>query len=491
MKKRLVTATAGVSVVALLAAVLSLAGVILPQSQPTYAATGMVTTTKVSGITVQNQSATSDATVTIEFYAVDGTKQTSATISYVIPANTSKTWYSPNIPNLPNGFIGSAVVSSDQPVAAIVNTQTPSGIGTDPADPARVGTSSGVASPGTSAYLPQVMSNYAGPSPTQGWSSTIYAQNTISSTATVNAKILNAAGSVVYNQDHSVPAYSTKVLKLTELSGVGNNFVGSAVLTSLTPGAPLAVISNFYNIGTDASTAQFHSYNAMTTGATTLYVPRLVKDYYGYNSGLKVQNVDNAPTDVTVTYYIGGAQGVTQQATIQPNQAWGPYMGSESQLPAGLAGVSGSGSAVITSNGQRIVASINEDNRSLGRGVTYEAFAASQATNTVLLPQVTARFYGYSSGVQFQNVTDNTASGTVTLSSPSVTKVVNWELGPKQSKSIFAPDVDNLTDFNGAAIVTSNQPIVGIANLSFRGDKDPRYPALYGDSFTTYDGLNK
>jgi len=263
------------------------------------------------------------------------------------------------------------------------------------------------------------------------------------------------------------------------------------------------VVCNFYNASTDYTTAQFHSYNGFSGGATTLFVPRLVKDYYNYQSGLRVQNVHSTDsTQVTVTYYLGGATYQQTSPTLGPGQAWGPYLGIESQLPASMAGKSGSGSAIITSSGGvPIVATVNEDNRvdPAGRGITYNAFLSGEETTTVVFPQVTSKFYGYSSGIQIQNAGSGTATLGLAYSMSGRTDVVLTGISVAEGASwqLFTPNLDGIdptfndTDFNGSVVVTADKPIVGIANLSFRSDVDPRYGVNYGDSFTTYNGFNQ
>jgi len=54
-----------------------------------------------------------------------------------------------------------------------------------------------------------------------------------------------------------------------------------------------------------------------------------------------------------------------------------------------------------------------------------------------------------------------------------------------------AADPARALDFNGSMVVTANQPIVGIANMSSRTDVDTRFPTNYGDSFLQYNGVNK
>jgi hypothetical protein len=486
MLKKRVLALGGMIAVVLVVSVVALGLGILPRggAKLSFAANAAATNTRVSGITVQNQSAAATANVTIDFFQQDGTKLSAATITAQIAPGGQRTWYSPNIAGLPAGFMGSAVVTSDQPVTANVNTQTPSEIGTDPFDPARVGTSSGVITPSTKVYVTQILRNVA------GWNSTVFVQNAGAAAANVTFTPINAAGVSGTAIPATIAASAMKEFRQID-EPLGDNFNGSAVIES-TNGQPLAVVVNFFNSGLDASTAQFHSYNGMGSGGTKLYAPRIVKNYFGYNSGLKIQNID--PTGdavVTVTYFIGNSQ-VQQTHVIKTNQSAGAYLGAANQVPANLP--DGTGSATIVStNGKQILATINEDNRSLGRGVTYNAFVDGSQTSNILLPQVTSRYFGYSSGIQFQNVGAAAASGNIVLKMAGRNDIsIPFSVAPNQSFSYFAPNAQGgtLTGFNGSAVITSNQPIVGIANLSFRFDVDQSQLEKFGDTFTTYNGLN-
>lgn len=445
------------------------------------------TGTWVSGFTVLNQDAANVANVTIKFYWAEGTANAGVlahTLTSTIDAGKSKTWFTPSIAALPDGFIGSVVVESDKPVAAIINTQVPSGSGATTTNPNRVGTASGVLEPTLTQYATQLMKGY------YGWNSYVAVQNTSGDTASVTVNYIDASGSTVATNTQSLHPYSTYVFRQESEAGLPSSFSGSAKVVG---NKNIAVITNYYNSGVDNTTAQFHSYNGFGAGATKIYAPRIVKDYYGYQSGLKVQNVGGSPTTITVQYSFGGSNYVQVSPSIGPGQAWGPYMGTPSQVPE-LAGVAGSGSATFTSSGQPIVATINEDNRTEGRGVTYNGFLDGAATTGVLFPQVTSKYYGYCSGVQMQNVSGSAGTMTVVYSMAGRSDVVvsGVPIGAGQSWSQFLPSVAGMTsDFNGSAVVTCNQNIVGIANMSFRQDVDGRYGANYGDSFTTYNGINK
>ena len=87
-----------------------------------------------SGVSCVNFSS-SVATLQVNFYSDTGALV--GTINDSIPGDGNVLYWIPSRPEVPDSFIGSAVVSSDQPVACSVNTQTSSGT-------LRVGTSSGV-----------------------------------------------------------------------------------------------------------------------------------------------------------------------------------------------------------------------------------------------------------------------------------------------------------------------------------------------------------
>ncbi|MGC9397914.1 MAG: hypothetical protein ACP5HM_02125 [Anaerolineae bacterium] len=471
------------SIVAVLATVLLVSG-----------AYAFPTGTWVSGVTVANLSSDT-ATVNIKFYNQDG----SVALDYeggTISGNGSKTWYLPSaVSDLGDGFIGSAVVSADQQVAAIVNTQLPSGT-----DPARVGTSVGVNSPSEKVYATQVMKGY------YGWNSYCAVQNTGSSSVNVTATYYDSSGAVADTESANISGYASYIFDQSENSDLASGFNGSAQFEG-DADHPLAVVCNFYNSGDAADTSQFHSYNGLGAGGDTLYVPRVVKDYYNYQSGLKIQNIGSEALEVTVTYNIGGNTYTQDSPSIGVGQSWGPYMGDESQLPASMSGVSGSGSAIIEikspNANKAIIATVNEDNRvdPAGRGVTYAAALAADASDTLVFPQVTAEYYGYSSGIQVQKVTSGEVNCTASYSaSGNVSSFADGftltDASPSWSQ--FAPNASGMNagngndDYNGAVTINcTGGKVIGIANLSYRYDVDSRYGTLTGDSFTTARGIAK
>ncbi|MBM2810378.1 MAG: Ig domain protein group 1 domain protein [Chloroflexi bacterium] len=91
-----------------------------------------------SGIQIQNLSG-SDSSVTVRFRNTVGTVVATRTVSVV--GNSSVTVYLPEVPDLPDGFVGSAEITGTVPLAATVNTvRYTSPTAAQPSAPAPTGT---------------------------------------------------------------------------------------------------------------------------------------------------------------------------------------------------------------------------------------------------------------------------------------------------------------------------------------------------------------
>ena len=456
-----------------------------------------------SGITCTNLGSSATTLFQIVFYNSDAS---TVALSYDDPnpiaAGASRNYYTPSTPpGLPSPFIGSAVVSSDQQIACNVNTQVvSSGVGSS-SNPARVGTSSGVDSSrtSTSLFAPQVLKGLS------GWNSYIAVQNTESSAMTVNVSYIDRFGTAypAANESISIPAQSNHIFYQGDNTNLPSNFLGGATITS---SGEMAGVVNFYNTGVDATTSQFLSYTAFSSGANILYVPRFVRNFYGFQGGLTVQNIGGADTSVTVTFSFAGSSYIYTSGTIIPGATLSLYAPNITELtpvdalPVGLR----TGSAIIqAATSGSIVAIVNEDNRGtctpsvscgtiqpnfIGMGSTYEAFADGTQTGTVFFIQV-PRHVGsadYSGGFQFANTTGTATTCSIEFPSNPAANQSGVALAANGSLSYFAPNIPSLTDgFNSSVKVTCGQPIFGISNLSARNT------SYLGDSYATADGLNR
>ena len=444
--------------------------------------------TYASGITCLNLT-TAETDITVTFYQTTGVVANS--ISKPEPLEPNSPWllFTPNIPNMPSGFLGSAVVSSGAETACSVNTQTTS---PSAAAPSRVGTSQGQSADeaGTKLFATQIANNLGGTFDTY-----VAVQNVGGSEAEVKATYFDSDGAEKFTETVMVQANASKVFYQSEAqSALGDGFVGSATFESVDGTTPLAGTVALYNDGTSPQTAQFLSFNTFTEGASKVFIPRLVKNlsFVGYTSGWACQNIGPGPADMKMTVTMAD-QGngdaiktaVLEKTGVAEGQSWGGYMGGVGE--ATLDGiVAGLGSAVVESTGGTIACTINEDNRTgdlAGLGTTYGGVPDGQQSDTMSFPQITALgTNSFRGGFQYANTTGNATNCTHTYSNGDVTTKA---LAANASNSIFAPaDLQNDKEtFNGSVEVTCGEPIVGIYNLSKNADP--------GDTFAANNGINR
>jgi len=477
----------------------ALAGVMMVASVGVVSAAGP-TGTYGSGIACFNIGA-APATISLIFYQADSS---AVALSYTdptpIPVGASRNYFTPDTPpGLPSPFMGGAVVNSNQALTCNVNTQVVgSGVGTA-SNPARAGSSAGVDSTAasTSLFAAQIMKAFF------GYNSYAAVQNTENSAFNVTITFKDRFG-VSYplaTQTVSIPSQSTHIFYQDSNANLPSNFLGGATITS---SGKLAATVAFYNSGASAQTAHFHTYNAMPLGGAMLLVPRFVRNYYGYNSGLSIQNVGGAATSVTTTFRFAGNTYVNNSGTIAPGASYAPYAPNISQLAPvdALAVGLRTGSAVIqAAAGGSVVAIVNEDNRGtcnsascppipteqIGFGSTYNAFLDSTQTNTVLFAQVPRAAGGFfSGGFQVGNTTGSAGTCSIEYSGAPAANESGVPLPANGSFSRFAPNVVNLPNgFNSSVKVICTVAAVGISNFSARSS------TYFGDSFITANGLNQ
>jgi len=434
--------------------------------------------TWVSGIQIQNQSDAYTTTITIEFFRTDGT--VAKVFTDTIAAGKSKTYYVPaHIPGLEDDFIGSAVVSSSQPVAAILNTQEDSP-GTE-AEPKRLGSAIGVAEPATEAFAPYLRKGY------YGRNSYMAVQNTSGSEATVYVSYRDGSGAALPTAGETavVPEYSTKIFYQDASANLPSGFYGSAVITST---APLAVVVNNANESTSYQTSGFESYNGFSSGAakTKLYLPKLTINYYGYQTGFQIQNAGTVAATMAMSYTFGSTSYYKTSPSIEPGAAWSVYLANypKSGLPEGL---SGPGAAIVTS-GQPMVGVVIENKSDLGYSAISSAVPDGSGSSTVLFPKFDRTYYDYNGGIQVQNLgtVATTLQATFSLAGRTDVTVTSDPVPPGGSAYWYGPNVSGLTEaFYGSVVVISleDQPIAGVYT-SKNGVKK-------GDSYTAYNGIQK
>jgi hypothetical protein len=437
--------------------------------------------TWTTGFQVQNLSATA-ANVSITFY--DGTTGNALTpFNAVIGANASTNFFpldgGAGRPSVPAGFSGSAVISSDQPVSAILNIL---GNGT-----AYGGSASGISAGSTTVGLPLIQKNNGG---FQTWFSL---QNAGSANATVSVAFKprdSASGNAFTVSNLTIKPGAALTLDTTtpQLAGLvsspSGKFVGSATVTS---NQPIAAIVNQTGLGASKTLLTYDGFGS-SAGSTTINMPLIQNGNAGFFSGLSIQNLGGTPTTITVTY------GPNTKGTFQPQNQTFTNVAAGSTIAFNTAAAFGGnttaqrfvGSAKVTATNP-LVGVVNQ----LGAisGSSYEAFNPSLATNKVSAPLIMANNGGFLTSIQCQNL--GNAATTITVDFSPNTKGT-FQL-PNVTQTI-QPGVSGAPINQGAA--AAGNRYVGSATVTATGNVPiacviNELGAATGDTLLTYPGTNQ
>jgi len=352
-----------------------------------------------TSITYQNIGS-GTANIVVTFYAENsGTAINGG--SFTLAPNASSSLFAGNVASLPAGFRGSAVLSSDQPIAA---TMVQVSTGADTLVRNRP-LSNGLAEGSNNVLLATVLRNRF------DTTSRFAIQNTESTPINFTLKIFNAdAGGALVTTDtkNNVPANSAVYYDMGTISGVPDNFNGSATIEAT--GRVVASVMELSVSGVAAS-----AFEGVTGGANTVYMPSaLCNAFGGYNSFYAVQNTSNSQVaNVTVTYKDLNNNTVgTQTGTINPGAKQ-----SFATCGGGM-GDNFSGSAIITSSGAPIVAI----GKVGGLGVSSAFVGATTGAAKLALPYVRwTPTSVYNSGqrqrafIAIQNIGSPLSAGQVTV----------------------------------------------------------------------------
>lgn len=416
-----------------------------------------------TGIQVQNLSSISTATVSLSFYPSPG-----AAITFLdpapIPAGSSKTYLLAAAPLntlVPANFNGSATVSSDQPVAAVVNVVG----GPNPTVTAQTFGRAAYASAlqgNTTVLLPLLLKNFG----TFGNTTWFRVQNIGSSPADIYVKYSDSTTNAALNVQ---PGDSAIFSQANETHNAG---IFAGTVTSTQPLAA-AVIQEANPITGHLAYAYRGFINTSTNPVMPLYNKNANN---GYITGIQIQNGGNTTTDVTVTYFSIVVSPTTAPATCTETQTINPGASATfGFFPAGTCPAYSVfiGSASVTGNSanQPLVAIVNQRQTGSGNGAgAYNGFdAATDGKPKVAFPLILDRFGGLQNytGFNVQNVGTNTTTVTCTFTgSPTTTRTISATLAPGAALN----DVHQFQfalGFIGSAICTGSYPtdkLVGVLN---------------------------
>lgn len=433
-----------------------------------------------SGIQVQNLSSTA-ANISIAFYALK-TATPSATFDATVPANNSVTYAS--LPSaVQAGFDGSAVISSDQRIAAIANIVSP-----DLATFATTGLGgeaySGVTEGSTTVRVPLLFRN------SNGFSTFVAVQNVGSTATNITITYQNGATAAETN----VPPGASVRFDQRTATGLPDGFIGAATITS--------TASDIAAVVTQVGPTTLLIYNGFSSATSRLPVFPLVNaNNAGFITGIAIQNAGTAPTTVTVGYSPSvGANGQAQGAACTETLTINPGASANFAVDAFRTTVNGEncangatfvGSGRVTTNSgdQPLVAIVNQLNSGTNKGGAYSAFDTGTASDTVVYPLMQDRVANFFTGVGIYNagsadtVIECTFSGLAGTTPVSGVKQTSPSIKPGETYSVIQQGAIG-NNFTGSAVckaTATGAKIVGIANqLRASGTKD---------TFFVYEGI--
>lgn len=426
--------------------------------------------TWVSSIQIMNLG-TNTANVVVEYFQENGTRVDGATRSYTITVGSSLNIYQPNVPGLPDGFKGSAVVSADQPIAAIGSEQTTYPDGS-------IGNSQysgfGADAIGQRFYLPNVNKTFG----SGRWSSRITVQNVTAGPVGVTVTFYNSDGTVRDTDTVNLPANGSTTLAQINDPEIPDGWLGAAVVDAT---GNIAVI-----VDVMSADGRLGTYNGFTSGATTMYLPTLLIGFgiNQWNTSFQVFNVGNTTAVVTMTYYTAGvptpAKVVT--ASLPSYQSINRYQPTiDSDL-----GTPWIGSVVIEST-EPIVAVGNQSSGVPGKRLASSYNGVSRGSTRAFLPTVLRHFGGsnFVTSFQIMNVGSSNASVTVEYfapGNPTPVLTVNHTIAPYTSVNRYQGNDTALgLGWQGSVRVTSDQPVVVLGSqngLNRTGDAAGQYNGI-------------
>lgn len=415
-----------------------------------------------SGFQLQNRSTTNTASVTIDFYDQAGVNV--KTMSDTISASASKSYYVPNITGLPDSGRFSVVVSSNEEMFALVNEVTATG-----SSPYVAATHSGLSSAdaGSPIYLPWVVCGY------YDYNSMFAVQNAGDSDANITVEFYQSGQSAVRKSyAFTVKSGASAYLDMTadpykaDLCPSGSNFFGAVKIYSAGNTVPLVAALN----DTNPSGSFLRSYNAVKGGATKLIAPQVTSNYYGFSSGITLQNPDSVNSaSVTIAFYAAGSTTAvtTYSGTILPGSALPVYLPSVAGMPSNF-----NGTAVIQSS-IPVMGVANHDHSPAGPAASYNLIPESDAATAIYMPQIVRAYYGFEAGYQLFNVGPDAVTVQVKFNKADGTEVatITHTIAANAALSYYLGDSrgDALgSNFNGGAkvtVISGNGKLVGIANF--------------------------
>jgi len=378
---------------------------------------------------------------------------------------------------LESGFIGSVVVSSDQPIVAIAevgnNSSGSVGISGGYAKAMYQGIAGDVTD--STINFPVVKNHFA------GQTTLFYVQAAGTDTSATITYKMNDGG--VYSQTLSIDA-NKMVLFDPSNAGVPSSSCGSNSTTSpcfggatvTTPGENIAGVAVEYKEGVSPAVIALATRGFIPSEAgAEIYVPVFKYDFAGASAGLQVQNTSTTSSaDICANYKVYNTQaGATSNIGDEYRYCFtsvgpGQTKTFRYSVAGSLGGMSShTAASVVVTGTQPIVAVINEAGTT-GKAA-YAAF--SSGTAKVGAPLYKEEFGGMTTGLVIQNIGTTTTTVTVTFNNTSGSYSLDGkELGAGESwsvykvnRAIYSGSKPAKGTKNAVVVTSSSEDIVAVA----------------------------
>jgi len=401
----------------------------------TSAQAGAYTTQFTTSVTYQNVG-TGPATINLVFYSEASPTGIPITLPELAPlAGTSI--YVGSIGDIVNGFKGSAVMSSNQPLVSTL-VQVPkagSGVAVRPM-------SNGFTSGSNYVLVPTVLKN------TFGSNSIVSVQNVDAVAADFELIFVPVSGSSITVNTDGIPANATKYYDLGAMASIPAGFNGSLQVYATKAGTtdPANVVASALELNITGTGA--YAFEGASDFATTIYMPSALCKFNGVQtSSYAVQNTTASNVQVTVAYAAGGTAGPVTLAA-----------GAKQSFNACDVNTDGYiGSAVITATGDIVAMG-----KVFGGGLSTAFLGFNGGAAKVALPYVRWTTAHWADGtrqrayIAIQNVGSALADGSVTVK--------------YYDKSGTLVGTDTLAAIPAGGKVNSNAGNVGAAEFGYYTD---------------------
>jgi hypothetical protein len=367
-----------------------------------------------SAFYVQNTS-TNTATFDIAYYNLDGSVV--CTVNDSLTQGASEGYWVPSETCLPDGWVGGAVITSNNPIAVVGRPHVGS----------EVMSYNALQNSGTTAHLPMLFRAAFGGS----YNTAIYIQNTSNAAATFTMSFYSEAGALTCEMTgQAITAHGIRNYWMPTQTCVPAGWSGGVTITSNENVVALART----HVGSQVST-----YAGSSSAGSQAYVPMLFRRAFAnnYTSAIYIQNVSNSPATVTISYRQNdGTETCSDTVNLLAHAAGRIWMPTQSCVPDGWAG-----GALITST-QNILTVGRTHVMATGEVAAYPGHSA--AFNQAYLPMLFKTAFGnYESAMYVQNVSASPADVSIVFRDASgvVSCIVNETLPAFATKGYWLPSV--------------------------------------------------